>query len=381
MVAVGPQRTDGAALPPGGPAANVVAALYQAAVDPLLWPVALDATAAFVGSSGALLCWLNERREVLRSAQIRLPERLVEDYAGRVIHDCPRLAHALRQPEGSVLCDHQHISEAEMERSGYYQWLEESGAGSRYYLGCRLGGDGQPTAFLLLTFRRREGPAQGAQTTRFTALIPHLRQAIGIEQRLNRSSTRADACAQVLVRLHLPVAVLDTAGRLVVASAAFEEATSQCGRCVTVRDGTVQAAPAYRRAFERMRHGTCATEYRTSATAALDVTWDGHACTVNLASLSLADNSGNREAYAALYLVGRCSHASATAADVRNRFGFTAAEARLATALIAGKDLEAACHTQAISIATGRSHLHAMFAKTHTHRQTDLLRVLLSAPL
>lgn len=57
-------------------------------------------------------------------------------------------------------------------------------------------------------------------------------------------------------------------------------------------------------------------------------------------------------------------------------FNLTPAEARVALRLAAGEDVAVAAETLGISTGTVRDHLKAIFAKTDTHRQGDLLRLI-----
>ena len=54
-------------------------------------------------------------------------------------------------------------------------------------------------------------------------------------------------------------------------------------------------------------------------------------------------------------------------------FGLTPAEARLTLLLVGGKTLAEVAETLHLSIATMRSQLKAVFDKTHTHRQAELV--------
>jgi DNA-binding CsgD family transcriptional regulator len=58
-------------------------------------------------------------------------------------------------------------------------------------------------------------------------------------------------------------------------------------------------------------------------------------------------------------------------------YGLTSAEARVASRLARGETLDEIADALGVSRATVRSQLHQVFAKTGTHRQTDLVRVLL----
>jgi DNA-binding CsgD family transcriptional regulator len=53
-------------------------------------------------------------------------------------------------------------------------------------------------------------------------------------------------------------------------------------------------------------------------------------------------------------------------------FGLTTAEARMASSIARGEGLRHAANANGIAFETARAHLKAVFAKTQTHRQTDL---------
>jgi DNA-binding CsgD family transcriptional regulator len=66
-------------------------------------------------------------------------------------------------------------------------------------------------------------------------------------------------------------------------------------------------------------------------------------------------------------------------AHLRRRFGLTVAEARLASEVLKGDGRAAAARRHGISAATARAHLSSIFEKTGTHRQGELIRLLLDA--
>jgi len=69
-------------------------------------------------------------------------------------------------------------------------------------------------------------------------------------------------------------------------------------------------------------------------------------------------------------------------ADLLQRlYGLTPAEARILESLVAGHSLKATAAAQDIAYGTACSHLTAVFGKTGTSRQTDLVRVVLATPL
>lgn len=67
------------------------------------------------------------------------------------------------------------------------------------------------------------------------------------------------------------------------------------------------------------------------------------------------------------------------AANLQHSFGLTRTEAAVAVQVLNGKGLQAAAAALRIAPVTARSHLAAIFAKTHTSRQAELVRVLLQS--
>ncbi len=61
-------------------------------------------------------------------------------------------------------------------------------------------------------------------------------------------------------------------------------------------------------------------------------------------------------------------------------YGLTSAEARFALSLSAGNSLDGASNDCSITRETARTRLKRIFAKTDTHSQTELVRLILAGP-
>ena len=70
----------------------------------------------------------------------------------------------------------------------------------------------------------------------------------------------------------------------------------------------------------------------------------------------------------------------ATAKQLMELFGLSAAEARLTRALARGESLDYFVATQGIRMPTARSQLRSAFAKTGTDRQAELVRLVIGVP-
>jgi DNA-binding CsgD family transcriptional regulator len=71
------------------------------------------------------------------------------------------------------------------------------------------------------------------------------------------------------------------------------------------------------------------------------------------------------------------------ASRLRELFGLTTAEARLARAMARGTSLQGFATAAGISEGTARAQLKSVFAKTNTHRQAELVALLarVAAPI
>ncbi len=81
----------------------------------------------------------------------------------------------------------------------------------------------------------------------------------------------------------------------------------------------------------------------------------------------------------ALLLVGVPDRETAVppATRLRQAYGLTAAEAAVAQRLLQGCDIHTVARLSNISVTTARTHLRSLLEKTETHRQSELMWVLL----
>lgn len=64
---------------------------------------------------------------------------------------------------------------------------------------------------------------------------------------------------------------------------------------------------------------------------------------------------------------------------LQQQFGFTPTEAAVALAIVRGQGLQWVADRLNISVTTVRTHLAHCFDKTNTHRQAELVRVVLES--
>jgi DNA-binding CsgD family transcriptional regulator len=93
-------------------------------------------------------------------------------------------------------------------------------------------------------------------------------------------------------------------------------------------------------------------------------------------------NSGNfgSETFALLFINDPQQKVERLEPVLREMYGLTAAEAKIAAILGQGNSLNEACRTLSIKQNTARTHLKRIFSKTDTNRQSELVKLILNSP-
>lgn len=214
---------------------------------------------------------------------------------------------------------------------------------------------------------------------RLQALVPHLRIAVGLFEKLQFAGAQHGVFHSAAEGLGLALVVLDRARRIVSSNAladrilaedeglrrrgeelAFAAATHQRAVAALLADGEQPGLPTRFR-IERPRHGDIVVTARPLDLQAI------HAGTGALA-LFLARPRGVIDGAD----VARDPQA------LRQLLGLTTAEARLTMVLAEGFSLVDAARRLGIAHNTAKAQLRAVFAKTGVHRQSQLVALLAS---
>jgi DNA-binding CsgD family transcriptional regulator len=214
-------------------------------------------------------------------------------------------------------------------------------------------------------------------------LMPHLRRACLLHQRLKRLRAERSGGLAALELLPTAVWLLDADGRLLFANRAGRE-LDQChdGLWIDLHGMPVADDPGERQALQRCIAATIA------AGRGLGVASD---CV-----LSVRRRQQAPPLYVTLYPLGREAllHGSAAAMFIldpakstvphtdalRMLYGLTPAEARLASALAEGGTLAEYCGSHRLRANTVRTHLKRALAKTDTHQQSQLVSLIARLP-
>jgi DNA-binding CsgD family transcriptional regulator len=217
-----------------------------------------------------------------------------------------------------------------------------------------------------------------ADLSSFHKLMPDLNRVIALRLRLMELDLQNAQLRALLDKVGTPILLTDRTGRLLYANQTAEH-LFQAGDVLRVRDGRLATT----------------VEHETNALRSL-VHKAG--CGGGGANLYLLTPDGRR--FEILVVPTPTHHAWAEGSDgcvavfvmhsgnrsglqptlLRGLYGLTPTEAKVANLVSRGDGLSAAASALGIKISTARTHLHRIFDKTGTRRQSELARLIVSLP-
>lgn len=228
---------------------------------------------------------------------------------------------------------------------------------------------------------QKQGKFTNPERHRLSMMLPHISRAADMQFRLNLTATDAAGTAAALDALIAPVFLLDVAGRLVHRNEAAETALTTGMPLRLVHGALSSSRPPEAAAI-------AATTARIAAPAPLNIGTrtedvplgdppgaEGRLLFYRLSSGGSFSPLPGRAAVLVLWNRPN-DHALPPDTLLRARWGLTVAEAALSLALAGGERMADIAARNAVSAETLRTQLKNVFAKTSTHRQADLMRLL-----
>lgn len=195
-----------------------------------------------------------------------------------------------------------------------------------------------------------------------------------IEQAVRDGEVTLAALAAALDRLSIGIFLLEESGDVRMANEAGRKLADRADGLSLTSTGLLGRSAKSSQSI-RTALGDVLREIGNTQTLALERD-SGHPLILQLSSLSLP---GSNSRLAVALVVDPDKQADISPNVLASLFGCTAAEARLAAALVAGKRLEEIGEQFGVKQTTITFHLQNLFQKTHTHRQADLVALLIRA--
>ena len=286
--------------------------------------------------------------------------------------------------DGLVTTLHEFFGAQQVERSDYYNHFMRDSWGVGFVLFADVRTAAGYTACLRLC-RGVDAEDFGAEAHRLVEmLVPHLRQAVQIFDRVHHLQVEETELSGALDRLGVASFLLDAQQRVAQPNRTAE-ALLASGKGLAVRNGrlTLASEEAQRQLDGILARARSSTGSPDAAPAGLPevVVIRGAPGTPSLAAVvrilcSPADLRSDHAPLVAVYMSTPEQRSVVSPTLVRQLLGVTQAEAELAARLARGDTVDTAARELGVTRATARTQLYSIFRKTGLHRQSDLVSVI-----
>ncbi len=356
---------------------DIIEDLYAGILDDAVWDRAMRAVRCQASGTGLSLVSIDPRsREVYRQRLENFNPAVIDHYHDHWILKDPRFSASLRTDLGSIFVEQDILSMREFKRSEIYN-DHLTPLGIPWFMATWLHRSEHRCTYLSIHGRSGEAPFQERDRARIEPLIPHLRRALEIQDRIQQSKLDTNHVLRAAADAPFGIAILNAAAEFIEMSDAAAAMLMDAGVLITQAGGR----PAFHEPLNSRVRGLTRSSLR-------DGTLEDGRITVERGperpSLSLVlaptgsvdDTWFGQHSRWLLLILDPERQRSALEDGLRQRFGLTQRESEIAILLASGlvvKDVARHCH---LSEYTVRAHLKTIFRKLDVHDQAALLRTI-----
>lgn len=368
----------------------LIDSLYDAATDASRWPVALAKAAALFDAQGAEIGHMDVQNSnlsfLISHGYSFTPER-IKRYQELMPED-PRLALFVNRPFRPMHC-RMAVNDEQLRASRVYREVLAPDA-IEYTLGVSLIEDDETNSFFCAMRGPDMPPFGEADCELLAEIVPHLRRILRIYRRFALLDLDRIAALEGLDQIAVGVIVTRADGSIICTNRAAEDLL-RTGHSLTRDDGKLQTQPLVTSQLihEALSLGRMPIEADTKAETARPIRIAGSGSSDAL-RMVVAKLPGRHQPYS-LALPQSDLVALIFEADTQSHlrrwellqhlFGLLASEAKLVELLANGLSLTEAAGQLQLSSGSARQYLKRIFRKIGVHRQSDLVRKVLTSPV
>ncbi|WP_432261883.1 helix-turn-helix transcriptional regulator [Cupriavidus sp. TMH.W2] len=359
---------------------QTIRGLYEGILDETAWQSSLALLRDASESMHASLVEFDAPSQRFRVSEIHdLNQELVDAYNDHYQAEDPSRIYTRQMAVGEWYVDSRDLGQANMSRLPFYREFMH-GFRLSSVMGCLVERKPHREIFFSLQKPLGQQPYNADDARRLGWAMPHLRQALSLRERTLDVTLLGELSAQVLERLPFGLIVVAPDSKVLLSNARGERWVSRLlpGKQGEPGGRACQDGWCLSRPFRELLAAVCSPDGAMPAQAAHARNGSGHSASVIVLPLPPAHRLARQwQRPAALVAIREAGAAPVMLAGVlRQLYGLTASEIRLATLLTAGIGLPEACARLGIRHETARSQLKAVFNKTATGTQARLAHLL-----
>jgi DNA-binding CsgD family transcriptional regulator/PAS domain-containing protein len=360
---------------------GLIGDIYDAALDPELWPGALASSARFVGGTASALFLKDSVRKTHNTLytwgyDLEYTKSYIEKFGQFDPFAVAQFFFEIDQPIS--LAD--ILPHAEFRKSVFYQqwvrpqhWIDA--------IAATLERSATTYAAFSVIRHEDEGIIDDEARRRMSLIVPHVRRAVVISKVIDLHKVEAAAFADTLDGLTAAMFLVDAAGRIVHANAAahamLNEAAVVRAAGGKLAAGDTVADCALHDIFANAEAGDAAVGTTGVAVPLAARTGERYVAHVLPLTSGARRKAGAAYSAVAAVFVRRAAlelpHPMETVATT---FKLSPAEMRILMMIVEVGGVSEVAQVLGLSEATVKTHLQHIFAKTETSRQADLVKLV-----
>jgi len=368
---------------------SLIGEIYDAAMDPALWPRVLAQVASFVGGSAAAFY---SKDPATKTGNVYYDCGASDPHFKRLYFekyikiDPTTAGHcfaAVGQPVTTAeILDYQEFLDSRF----YREWVQPQELVDNVSVALDKSATG--TALLGVFRHQRHGLADNEARRRMRLIAPHVRRAALVARAMAHKSAEAANLADAVDSLSAGLFLVDRSARIAHVNAAGQAMLDR-GSVLHSSNGKLvvadpNAARTLNDVLERSEGGDRALG--TKGIALPLPARDGERYVAHVLPLASAARRCVAEGYAAVaaVLVQKAALDAKSATEaIASTFNLTPSELRVLLTIVELSGVPEAADALGVGQATVKTHLHRLFRKTATTRQAELVRLVagFSSPL
>ena len=356
---------------------QVVDRLYDGAVDAGAWPQAMSELCQLTGGGHALAIVLDRKQArfpLVATARVdpaHLPPFLeMVPWGMTMLRPCV---------ERRAIDFDSVIPRAEFLRSDFFNDVIRPMNGYRAMLTIPFR-ENDHESYLAICRPAQSAEFDAAERALLQRIAPHLTRAMRTRLQLDDAKHRMAAALGAFDQLDTGLAIVDRELRPVVLNRRAARIVADGDGLARTHDGLEAMAPSDRAWLRQLVQRAAGDDPRVPGTYAMRLHRAAPRAPWLVTACRLAIGNGAPSDRLVMLLIESPSRPVGEIAPMFIAlYGLSAREAAIAAALLNGSDLAKAAESLGIARGTARTHLKAIFAKTGTHRQAELVALLLRA--
>ena len=356
---------------------RLVSGIYAAAVTPQHWEPALrEVVGTLDGSGGGVVSAHGSSRWQLEPVIAPEAAKSYAEHYSRLDHV---LAAVEKGPVGAVRAGGELIAPRPITEF-HADWMRPNGLEDGLFV--RLNRGTTTSCFVVASPRRSESFDTPERVKLMSGLVPHLQQALRTQAKLADFAHRSADLAAAVEAIRHGIIIVES-GCLVINLNSTAEGILRAEDGLHLRSGRIAAT-----SMHTQRKLNCALRGALTDDGSNIRSGRSFVCArlsgkrpylIHILPLHHAETDETvREATALVLIIDPEHEPEPAAALLRRLHGLTNTEAQVALRIVRGADLKQVSEELSVSVATVRTHLQHVFNKTDTHRQAELVGLLLA---